>query len=57
MRVEQRIGRLDRLGQKFPTIKIWNLFYKDTIDAQIYDRYLEKFLKANRISFSTNKMH
>lgn len=38
MRVEQRIGRLDRLGQKSPRISIWNLFYKDTIDARIYER-------------------
>ena len=38
MRVEQRIGRLDRLGQKAEKIIIWNLFYDDTIDSQIYKR-------------------
>jgi superfamily II DNA or RNA helicase len=38
MRVEQRIGRLDRLGQKADRITIWNLFYAKTIDARIYDR-------------------
>ncbi len=38
MRVEQRIGRLDRLGQRSPKVLIWNLFYKETIDARIYDR-------------------
>lgn len=39
MRVEQRIGRVDRLGQKKEKVLIWNLFYADTIDARIY-RYL-----------------
>ena len=38
MKVEQRIGRIDRLGQPSPKITIWNLFYADTIDARIYDR-------------------
>lgn len=38
MKVEQRIGRIDRLGQPSHKITIWNLFYADTIDARIYDR-------------------
>ncbi|HWP56706.1 MAG TPA: helicase-related protein [Candidatus Acidoferrales bacterium] len=38
MRVEQRIGRLDRLGQKAQRITIWNLLHKDTIDERIYGR-------------------
>ncbi len=38
MKVEQRIGRIDRLGQIAPIITIWNLFYADTIDARIYKR-------------------
>ena len=42
MRVEQRIGRLDRLGQKAPKIHVRNLFYKDTIDARIYERLMER---------------
>jgi len=42
MRVEQRIGRLDRLGQEAPSILIWNLFYGDTIDSRIYTRLYEK---------------
>lgn len=49
MKVEQRIGRLDRLGQKAPQITIWNLFYEDTIDARIYTRLfvrLEIFKRA-----------
>lgn len=42
MKVEQRIGRLDRIGQKAPIITIWNLFYEDTIDARIYKRLYER---------------
>lgn len=40
MRIEQRIGRIDRLGQEADRILIWNLMYADTIDERIYDRLL-----------------
>jgi len=36
MKVEQRIGRIDRIGQKYPIIRIINLAYKDTVEADIY---------------------
>ena len=36
MRVEQRIGRIDRLGQRFADIRIVNLHYEDTIEADVY---------------------
>ena len=36
MRVEQRIGRIDRLGQRFSTIRIINLHYEDTVEADVY---------------------
>lgn len=42
MKVEQRIGRIDRLGQKSPKITIWNLFYENTIDSRIYMRLYER---------------
>lgn len=42
MRVEQRIGRIDRLGQKAQVINIWNLFYKETIDERILGRLLTR---------------
>ncbi len=42
MRVEQRIGRIDRLGQTADKIHIWNLFYKDTIDERILGRLLDR---------------
>ena len=42
MRIEQRIGRIDRRGQKSDTVKIYNMITEDTIDATIYDRCLSK---------------
>ena len=36
MRVEQRIGRLDRVGQKHRTIRIENLHYEDTVETDVY---------------------
>jgi SNF2 family DNA or RNA helicase len=36
MRVEQRIGRIDRVGQRFSDIRIVNLHYEDTIEADVY---------------------
>lgn len=42
MRIEQRIGRIDRRGQKSDTVRIYNMITKDTIDATIYDRCLNK---------------
>jgi hypothetical protein len=36
MRVEQRIGRIDRLGQRFTDIRIVNLHYADTVEADVY---------------------
>ena len=42
MRVEQRIGRVDRLGQESEKVLIRNLFYDDTVDARIYTRLYDK---------------
>ena len=36
MKVEQRIGRIDRLGQEFEQIRIVNLYYEDTVKTDIY---------------------
>ena len=40
MRIEQRIGRLDRYGQESKAIAIVNLVTPDTVDYEIYDRCL-----------------
>lgn len=36
MRLEQRIGRIDRLGQQRPQVKILNFAYTDTVEADVY---------------------
>ena len=40
MRVEQRIGRIDRNGQKSEFVSIYNLITPGTVDADIYERCL-----------------
>jgi ERCC4-related helicase len=44
MRIEQRIGRIDRRGQKSEFIDIYNCITNGTIDADIYERC---FMKIN----------
>ncbi|HOZ48678.1 MAG TPA: SNF2-related protein [Candidatus Hydrogenedentes bacterium] len=36
MKVEQRIGRIDRIGQVNPTVRIINLGYADTVEVDVY---------------------
>lgn len=40
MRIEQRIGRIDRRGQQSEVVNIYNMITSDTIDAEIYKRCL-----------------
>ena len=42
MRVEQRIGRIDRVGQRSESIAIVNLVTLGTVDADIYERCLKR---------------
>ncbi len=42
MRVEQRIGRIDRYGQRSETVAIVNLITPGTVDADIYERCLQR---------------
>lgn len=42
MRIEQRIGRVDRRGQKSDTVRIYNMITEGTIDATVYYRCLNK---------------
>lgn len=42
MKVEQRIGRIDRLGQTADKISILNFGHQGTIDHRIYSRLLER---------------
>ena len=42
MRVEQRIGRIDRLGQQHPRIRIVNLHYEGTVETDVYRALRER---------------
>jgi len=42
MRVEQRIGRIDRIGQKFDKLHIFNLCIVGSIEERIYNRLYSK---------------
>lgn len=41
-KIEQRIGRIDRIGQEEAQILIWNLVYEDTVDDRVYERLLQR---------------
>lgn len=41
-RIEQRIGRIDRLGQQSPIIHVWNLYFDGTIDQKVVTRLLDR---------------
>ena len=41
-RLEQRIGRIARLGQRAATVDIYNLWYPDSVEARIYTRLLKR---------------
>lgn len=36
MRVEQRIGRIDRIGQRHPEVRVYNLFSTPTVEDFVY---------------------
>ena len=38
MRIEQRIGRIDRRGQQSEVVNIYNIITENTVDAEIYHR-------------------
>ena len=42
MRVEQRIGRIDRIGQVYQRVWVRNYFYDQTVEATIYQRLDER---------------
>ncbi len=42
MRVEQRIGRLDRIGQRYPTVRIHNFYYDGTVEAKVYRKLRDR---------------
>jgi superfamily II DNA or RNA helicase len=43
MRVEQRIGRVDRIGATYELVTVSNYFYADTVEQSIYTSIKEDF--------------
>lgn len=42
MRVEQRIGRIDRIGQHYSTVRIHNFYYDGTVEAKVYKKLRDR---------------
>ncbi len=42
MRVEQRIGRIDRIGQAHSTVTIRNFYYDGTVEAKVYRKLRDR---------------
>ncbi|MFN6312023.1 MAG: DEAD/DEAH box helicase [Planctomyces sp.] len=53
MRIEQRIGRVDRIGQKFP-VKAFNLIFEDSVELRVQE-VLEQKLETILEEFGVNK--
>ena len=43
MRVEQRIGRVDRIGATYLNIQVSNYFYADTVEQRVYEGIVEDY--------------
>lgn len=49
MKVEQRVGRIDRIGQRYETVAVLNLCYVDSPEQIIYGRLLERLRGATQV--------
>jgi helicase-like protein len=49
MKVEQRIGRIDRIGQRHRDISVLNLCYADSAEEVVYGRLLARLQEAGMI--------
>lgn len=49
MKVEQRIGRIDRIGQENEIIYVLNLCYSGSVEEIVYGRLLKRLYEAERI--------
>ena len=46
MKVEQRIGRIDRIGQKYDVIEVMNMCYLGSTEEIVYGRLFERLSQA-----------
>ncbi len=49
MKIEQRIGRIDRIGQQHEDIYVLNLCYAGSAEEVVYNRLLDRLAKANLV--------
>ena len=49
MKIEQRIGRIDRIGQKHKFIEVMNMCYLGSTEEIVYGRLLQRLAEANLI--------
>lgn len=49
MKIEQRIGRIDRIGQKYTDIDVLNMCYLGSAEEIVYGRLLSRLREANLI--------
>ena len=49
MKVEQRVGRIDRIGQAHDRIYVLNLCYVDSAEQIVYDRLLTRLAQAGDV--------
>ena len=49
MKVEQRIGRIDRIGQKYSDIYVLNMCYLGSTEETVYGRLMERLQAANLV--------
>ncbi len=49
MKVEQRIGRIDRIGQTHDRVFVLNLCYLNTAEQIVYDRLLHRLAQAGEV--------
>jgi len=49
MKVEQRIGRIDRIGQKYDEIYVLNLCYVGSVEETVYGRLLQRLAQTGGV--------
>jgi superfamily II DNA or RNA helicase len=49
MKVEQRIGRVDRIGQSSPSVSVISLICANTIEERIYERLYQRLLTIEQV--------
>lgn len=49
MKVEQRIGRIDRIGQSHERIEVLNLAYPESVEQFVYERLLQRLAETQAV--------